>query len=273
MTHVVVCTDSSAHAAPGPAVVVVPVTVVVDGAEHDDTTLDPDRFYELLDRGAAVSTAQPSPGRFAAAYAAAAADGATAVVSVHLDARASGTVGSAELGAREAPLPVTVVDAGTVGYGVGIAVAAAAAAAAAGAAAGEVAAAARAAAAGLRNAFVAGGTPGGRVPATDGLTLLASADGETAVLGRSAGPEDAVTALAKAILVDGPPAAAAVGHAHRATSAWADELAALLGQAGVEELDRYRVRPSVGAHTGPGCFGAFWRPAASEESSWPDRAS
>ena len=40
-----------------------------------------------------------------------------------------------------------------------------------------------------------------------------------------------------------------------------DELAAkLASSAFVGELERYRVGPAVGAHTGPFSFGAFWWP-------------
>jgi fatty acid-binding protein DegV len=256
--RVAVCTDSSAHVEAGDGVLVVPVTVVVDGHPLDEPELDPDRFYEKLDAGAVVSTSQPSPGRFAEAYADAAAAGAAEVLSIHLDLRASGTAASAELAAREASLPVAVVDVGTVGWGVGRAVAAAAEAAATGANVVELAGRARAEASRLRNAFVAGGAPAGRIPGGDGLPLLALRDGETVVLGTCDGPEEAVDALALALLACGVPPRAAVGHAHRRTERWADALAARLEEAGVPAVDRYRVAPSVGAHAGPGCFGAFW---------------
>jgi hypothetical protein len=81
-----------------------------------------------------------------------------------LDARVSGTAGSAELAAREAPVPVTVVDTQTVTFGVGLCVRAAAAVIAAGASAAEAAAAARRVAATLRDVFVAHRSPPGRLP-------------------------------------------------------------------------------------------------------------
>ncbi len=66
--------------------------------------------------------------------------GAEHVLSVHLSARASGTVESARAAAADAPAPVTVVDSGTTSFGVGICVLGAAQAIAAGATAGEAAA-------------------------------------------------------------------------------------------------------------------------------------
>ena len=48
--------------------------------------------------------------------------GAAAIVSVHLSARLSGTVNSAILAARSAPVPVRVVDSQSIGMGLGLAV-------------------------------------------------------------------------------------------------------------------------------------------------------
>lgn len=78
-------------------------------------------------------------------------------------------------------------------------------------------------------------------------------------------------ALARTVLAGGAPAWAAVGHTHRRTE-WADALAARLEGAGVAAVDRYRVAPSVGAHAGPDCFGAFWA-SRPRESARPDPAS
>ena len=64
------------------------------------------------------------------------------------------------------------------------------------------------------------------------------------------------------ILASSQPIQAAVGHAAAVSKPEADDLAgALADSALVIELERYRVEPSVGAHTGPLSFGAFWWPA------------
>ncbi len=64
------------------------------------------------------------------------------------------------------------------------------------------------------------------------------------------------------ILAESRPIRVAVGHAAAASEPAADDLVgALADSASVTELERYRVGPSVGAHTGPLCVGAFWWPA------------
>lgn len=59
----------------------------------------------------------------------------------------------------------------------------------------------------------------------------------------------------------------AVGYAAPPTEASADLLARALAHAGIAEVVRYRVGPSVGAHTGPLSFGAFWWPAGRADHS------
>lgn len=145
--HVVMVTDSAACLAGDLAerqhVIVVPLRVLAGEVIADDSPgALPEAIEEQLRAGQRLSTARPTPERFAAAYAAAAAAGAAAVVSVHLSGELSGTVASAALAAAGAILPVRVVDSRSIGMGLGLAVLAAAAAAAAGQPADHVAAAA-----------------------------------------------------------------------------------------------------------------------------------
>ena len=121
-------------------VVVVPLRLLAGDLVADDGDPGTAAIARAAARGERLTTARPSPGRFAAAYLAAAEAGAAAVLSVHLSGRLSGTVSSAELAASSAPLPVRVVDAQTIGLGLGLAVLAAAAAAGAGQGADEAAA-------------------------------------------------------------------------------------------------------------------------------------
>jgi DegV family protein with EDD domain len=261
VTRAALCTDSSALFPVGVAeslgVVVVPVAVVLDGVASDDWPIDD--FYARLAEGAEVTTSQPSPGRFLDAYTRAAAAGATEVLSIHLDARASGTSRSAELAARDAPIPVTVVDTPTVSFGVGLCVRAAARALADGAPVPAAAAACRALGATLANGFVARVTPGGRLPDAGGWALLEFADGAVRAESGCADEEAAVAAIARRIAASAGPVHAAVGHAAATTERAADELAAALrALPDVELVERYRVGAAVGAHTGPLSFGAFW---------------
>jgi len=261
----VVCTDSSAllgeHDVARLGIEVVPIGIVLDG-ERALEDLEPDGFYERLSAGATVATSQPNPAEFTAVYAAAAARGEQSVISLHLDERISGTAASAELAAREAPIPVSVIPTETVSFGVGICARAAAEALAAGASSHAAATLARRLGSTVRNVFVAPGAPGGRVSQPAEWTVLVYADGETRPLATCEGAVEAVDLMVEHILSSSRPIRAAVGHAAAVSEPAADDLAArLASSASVRELERYRVGPAVGAHTGPFSFGAFWWPA------------
>lgn len=109
---------------------VVPLQVVIGAtsyAEGLDEGATPARIAEALKRFTPVSTSKPSPATLLDAYRAAAADGATEIISVHISAAMSGTFDSADVAAREAPVPVHTVDTRQVGPATGYAVLAAAA--------------------------------------------------------------------------------------------------------------------------------------------------
>lgn len=90
---------------------VVPLDVLVGAERHvEGVDLSPADLLAALQSGAHVSTSQPPPAAFAAAYRAAAEAGAREVVSVHLSGELSGTVSAARLAAADAPVPVHVVD-------------------------------------------------------------------------------------------------------------------------------------------------------------------
>lgn len=265
---VVVCTDSSAllpaPLAAGLGVLVAPARLTLDGRSFEEgVDIDVDDFYERLSGGAEATTSQPSPGCFSLLYRAAADAGATEVLSLHLDARVSGTVSSAALAAREAGVPVTVVDCGTVSFGVAVSVMTAVESLGAGLGAAEAVARALRVARGIGNVFIASGTTGGRVPGKAGLPLLSFADGAARPVGSACDLPDAAAAMARHLSAQGDGLRVAVGHAAASTAAAADALADGLGRSGtVSEVIRYRIGPSIGAHTGPQCFGAFWwRPA------------
>ena len=261
---IMVCTDSSSLLPPSVAaalgISVAPVGVAVDGSPFEEgVDLDADGFYARMELGARVTTSQPSSGRFALLYEAAAAAGATHVLSIHLDERVSGTVGAATLAARDARVPVTVVDTGTASFGVAICVMAAAESLAVGRTVAEVIGRIRTVVAGIGNVFVAGGAPGGRVSTPPGLPLLSFVEGATRPVGSTTDLSDAAEAMARTISEQGEGLHVAVGHASVATRAAADALADKLEQSrSVVDVIRYRVGPSVGAHTGPLSFGAFW---------------
>jgi DegV family protein with EDD domain len=183
VTDVAICTDSSALFPFGAldrlAITVVPIAITLDGEPFDAQEDAVDDFYARLSEGARATTSQPSPGEFLEAYARLEAGGATEVLSIHVDARVSGTLASAAVAAREAPLPVTVVDTRTVSFGIGVCVRAAAEVIASGASVRDAAAIVCRLGARLRNAFVARGGPVGRVPAATAFAVLEFTDGKT----------------------------------------------------------------------------------------------
>jgi DegV family protein with EDD domain len=263
MRTVAICTDSSALFPAGVAerlgVTVVPIAITLDGGPVEEQEHAIDDFYVRMAEGARVSTSQPSPGRFLDAYTGAAERGAEELLSIHLDARVSGTLGSAELAAREAPISVTVVDTKTVSFGVGVCVRAAAKAIAAGASARDAAAAARRVGATLRNVFIAHSRPTGRLPDTPAWALLKFADGKVQPSATGDDIAEAIEAMAARVLEEGGPVRAAVGHAAASTEPAADALAlSLASMSHVVDVERYRVGAAVGAHTGALSFGAFW---------------
>ena len=267
MRPLALCTDSSAQL---PAALVaalgldvVPISIAVDELVFDEPDLDGDRFYAAIDAGGRAATSQPSPGRFAEAYAVAHARGDREVLSIHVGSQISGTVGSAEIAAREAPLPVKVIDTGTASFGVGICVLAAAEAIAAGASALDAAGVIEKLVPSIGNVFVAPTAPGGRIPASVGIPVLSLVAGRAETLAPARSLERSAEIMAAHVGYQSGSLRAAVGHASVATMAAADALATALGRSdAIAEVLRYRVGPSVGAHTGSLSFGAFWWPAS-----------
>lgn len=123
---VAVITDSTACLTPDMAaaagLTVVPIHVIIDGRTYGDgVDITSDEVAAALSSGAAVSTSKPTPEEFLATYTAAAQAGASEIVSVQVSAALSGTYDSARLAAREAPVPVTVVDSQSIAMGLGFA--------------------------------------------------------------------------------------------------------------------------------------------------------
>ncbi len=141
-----VITDSTAcmpeTGLPASAVpVVVPLLVLAgDDERREGVEISPEEVALRIAAGERLTTSQPPPADFLAAFRAAADDGARAVVSVHLSGELSGTVAAAEHAGHRAMLPVRVVDSRTVAMALGFAATEAARCAAAGHDAAHVAA-------------------------------------------------------------------------------------------------------------------------------------
>lgn len=125
--HVAVITDSTSYLPPGWAaelgVRVVPVQVIVAGQAFDETEdAQAQRVAEALQSWQPVTTSRPSPARFTEAFRDAEAAGAQGIVVATLSSAMSATYESALLAAREAEIPVDVIDTRSIAMGAGFAV-------------------------------------------------------------------------------------------------------------------------------------------------------
>ena len=274
-------TDSNAQLPPELAgrygVEVVPLTVVVDGVEYlEGVDIDAEEFYALFSSGRpTVTTAQPSPGRFAAAYEAVADRGATEILSVHIGSSVSGTVNAARLASQVSPVPVRIVDTGTASFAVSLCLWEAAEAVARGATLEEAAGAAERVGATVGNVFVVGALDvaraGGRLagdvgqPAA-GIPVLTLAGGLMKEVDRCHDLEEAADAMATFVRSSGKSLRVGVGLSDLGTLPLVSQLEKRLRDAPeVSHLVRYRVGPSVGAHTGPGTVGVMFAIAPSDQ--------
>ena len=254
---------------------IVPLTVMVDGQEHlEGVDLDADGFYERFRTGRpSVSTAQPSPGRFAAAYEAVAERGATEILSVHIGSSLSGTVNAARLACQVSPVPVRIVDTGTASFAVSLCLWEGAEAVAAGATLEEAAAAAERVSATVGNVFVVGALDiaraGGRLASGVGTTpeeaasipVLTLSGGVMRQVERCGGLDEVADVMASFVRAAGPSLRVGVGLSDPDSLPLVEAVEERLRAAAeVHQLVRYRIGPSVGAHTGPGTVGAMFAP-------------
>ncbi len=257
---------------------VVPLTVTVDGRDYlEGVDLDADAFYAHFtgDHRPQVSTSQPSPGRFVAAFDALVRRGAREILAVHLGSALSGTINSARVAAEASPVPVRIVDTGTASFGVGCCVWEAGEVLAGGASLEEAAGVAEAVARQVGTVFTVGALDlaraGGRLrQAGDeapegsggGIPVLTMDGGQMSVVGHAADLASAADAMAAHVLAGGDALRVGLGIADAGAARLRHALEErLVGAGEVREVVRYRIGPSVGAHTGPGTAGAFYYPS------------
>jgi len=269
--RIALVTDSTAYLPPDLLtthdVRVVPVQVVVGGQPYDEgVDISADEVAEALRQWVPVTTSRPAPAAFLAAYRAAAGAGATGVVSVHLSADMSGTIGSAQLAAPESPVPVRVIDSRTIGMAFGFPVVTGAEVAEAGGSLDDVAAAVEKRAAGASAFFYVDTLEylkrGGRIGSAAALfgsalsvkPLLHLVDGRIAPLEKVRTASKALARLEEVAVVRAAAAEVDVAVHHLAARARADALAERLAARipGLRELRVSEVGAVVGAHVGPG---------------------
>jgi DegV family protein with EDD domain len=271
---IVLVTDSNSQLPPELAerygVEIVPLSVTIDGDEYlEGVDIDAGEFYaRFRSRRPVVSTAQPSPGRFAEAYEAASAAGATEILSIHIGSSLSGTVNAARLAAQVAPVPVRIVDTGTASFAVSLCLWEAAEAVAGGATLEEAAAVAERVGATVGNVFVvgaldlarAGGRLAGDVAASSTtIPVLTLAGGVIREVDRCRDFEEAAEVMARVVRAGGSSLRVGVGVSDPGTVPLVEALEQGLRKAPeVADVVRYLIGPSVGAHTGPGTVGAMF---------------
>ncbi|GAA4114217.1 DegV family protein [Nocardioides fonticola] len=272
--RVAVVTDSTAslpaELAAEHGVVVVPLQVIIGASAYDEGAPEatPELVAAALRAWTPVSTSRPSPELLLARYEELAAQGYEAVVSVHLSGEMSGTVESAQVAARRAPLPVAVVDSRQVGIATGYAALSAAAVAAAGGDVEAVAAAARDRAAASLSLFYVDTLEylrrGGRIGAAAALfggalavkPLLQITDGKVGSLERVRTTGRALARLEDLAVQAAGEQRVEVSVAHLANPDRAADLAARLserlGEQVVGEVAAGELGAVLGAHVGPG---------------------
>lgn len=270
-------TDSASQIPPELAarfgVAVVPVIVTVDGIAHrEGTELTADAFWERVAAEALpeVTTSQPSPGEIAEVYRRLVDEGAEAIVSVHVGAAHSNTLNAARLAAEMVEVPVHLVDSGTASFGVSCCVWEAGSVLAAGGSAAEAVRRVEEIAPTVGTTFIiqalefarSGGRFAEVLPEEhDGVMVLGGVGGAIDLLATGNSVDELCDLMVAPFLADGRPIRAGVCLADPATLVFTEGIEQRLRAAAVDvELVRYRVGPSIAAHTGPGTAGGFWYP-------------
>jgi fatty acid kinase fatty acid binding subunit len=255
--------------------VVVPLQVIIGSTSYDEgVDVTPDVVAAALVDKQSVSTSRPAPEAFLRTYGRLAREGAEAIVSVHLSAEVSGTFESAELAARDAPIPVYPVDSRQLGMGTGFAIQSAVEALDAGASAEEAAQVARTRAAATRSLFYVDTLEylrrGGRVGAAAAIVgsalavkpLLQIEQGRIVPLEKVRTSARAVARLEELAVEAAGSRSVDVAVAHLGAHDKADALAQRLKDrvSGLQDLVVTEVGAVIGAHVGPGMLAVVVAP-------------
>jgi DegV family protein with EDD domain len=251
---------------------VVPLQVVIGAKSYDegvDDEASSGTVAAALREWTPVSTSRPTPAVFLAAYERARERGAEEVLSIHLSGDLSGTFESAQLAAREAPIPVRAIDSRQLGMGTGFAVLTAADALDRGGTAEEAAEAALARADATTSLFYVDTLEylrrGGRIGAAAAMfgsalavkPLLEIVDGRISPREKVRTASRALSRLEELAVAAAKERAVDVAVAHLANPEKAELLAAHLGERLADQLCGREiwlgdVGAVIGAHVGPG---------------------
>ncbi|MEK2473498.1 MULTISPECIES: DegV family protein [Streptomyces] len=277
--HVAIVTDSTAYlpraAVARHHITAVPLTVVLgDQALEEGTEVSARSVAQALQKRRPVTTSRPSPAVFADTYRAIAEAGASGVVSLHLSSEFSGTYDAAVLAAKEAPVPVRVVDTGMVAMALGFCALAAAEAVEAGGDMDDAVAAAEKRASGTAAYFYVDTLDylrrGGRIGAAQALLgsalavkpILQLDDGRIELLEKVRTASKAIARLEEIAAERAGEGQVDIAVHHLAAAERADALAERLRERvpGLNELHVSEVGAVIGAHTGPGLLGVVVSP-------------
>jgi DegV family protein with EDD domain len=274
--QVAIVTDSTAMLPPDVVarrdIIVVPLQVVIGARSYDegvDPEATPDTIAAALKEWTPVSTSRPAPSVFLEAYRSAHQAGAESVLSLHLSSQVSGTFESAQLAAKEAPLPVLTVDTLQLGVATGFAVLTAADVLDAGRSAEEAKGAALARAGATTSLFYVDTLEylrrGGRIGAAAAMLgsalavkpLLTLTDGRIGTLEKVRTAGRAVARLEELAVAAAEDRPVDIAVAHLAGEERARHLAGHLGSRLAANLDGREVVVGevgavIGAHVGPG---------------------
>ncbi len=253
----------------------VPLTVVLgDQALREGTEISTRSLAQALQKRQAVTTSRPSPALFAETYRDLAAAGAQSIVSLHLSSELSGTHDAAVVAAREAPVPVRVVDTGMIAMALGFCALAAAETAETGGTVDEAVAAAEKRASDTSAYFYVDTLDylrrGGRIGAAQALLgsalavkpLLQLNDGRIEPLEKVRTASKAIARLEEIVADRAGSAPVDIAVHHLAAPERASALAERLRERvpGLADLHVSEVGAVIGAHTGPGLLGAVVSP-------------
>ncbi len=246
---------------------VVPLHVVVGGQERrEGVDVAAGEVADALRNFRPVSTSRPSPQAFLDVYRELAEKGADSIVSVHISADLSSTLGSAQLAALQSPVPVTVIDSRSMGMAMGYAVLAGAALAARGVTAEEVADVVRARCSNATVVFYVDTLEhlrrGGRIGKANALVgsalaikpILGLQDGAIVPLERVRTSSRAIARLEELAVEAAGSQRVDVAVHHLDSAERAEKLAERLQSRieGIEDFQLLELGAVVGAHVGPG---------------------
>ncbi len=253
----------------------VPLYVNFQGKVHRDwVDIDPAKIIAGVQAGADLpSTSQPSPEDFAKAYAGAVADGATEILTITISSGISGTFQSANLAAKEASVPVSIVDSQNASGGIAILVRQAARMRDAGASREAIVDMLESMKRHMLVLFSVGTLEflqkGGRIGRAQAFLggilnvrpILTLDDGKIAPAAKARGTKKAIAEIVERIK-----AHAAQHHGelvldflHIQDASLAENLRKAIREAGVEFEDGslYEIGAVIAAHVGPGTFGVY----------------